>query len=52
MNGAKETDGKARKKKPRYKWVGNFEVDLRERIGWYELDWDWWRALVNTEMNL
>jgi hypothetical protein len=42
----------------RCRWVGNIRMDLRE-IGWDGMDWinlaqdrDWWRALVNTVMNL
>jgi hypothetical protein len=38
--------------------VDNIKMDLRE-IGWGGMDWidlaenrDWWRALVNTVMNL
>jgi hypothetical protein len=38
--------------------VDNIKIDLRE-IGWDVVDWvdlardrDWWRALVNTVMNL
>jgi hypothetical protein len=39
-------------------WVDNIKIDLRE-IGWYGMDlidlvqdWDQWKALVNTVMNL
>jgi hypothetical protein len=45
-------------KRPRYKWVDNIKVDLRE-IGGDGMDWiylaqvtDQWRALVNTILNL
>jgi hypothetical protein len=44
--------------RPRYRWVDNIRIDLRE-IGWDGMDWidlaqyrDLWRALVNTVMNL
>jgi hypothetical protein len=44
--------------RPRRRWVDNIKVDLRE-IGWDGMDWiylaeDWeqWRALVNTVINL
>jgi hypothetical protein len=44
--------------RPRRRWVGNINMDLRE-IGWDGVDWidvaqerDQWRALVNTIMNL
>jgi hypothetical protein len=44
--------------RPRCRWVDNIKMDLRE-IGWDGMDWtklaqDWdqWRALVNTVMNL
>jgi hypothetical protein len=44
--------------RPRCRWVYNIKMDLRE-IGWDGMDWielaqDWdqWRALVNTVMNL
>jgi hypothetical protein len=43
--------------KPRYWWVDNTKMDLRE-IGWGGMDWihltqdrDQWRALVNMVMN-
>jgi hypothetical protein len=43
--------------RPRRRWLGNIERDLRE-IGWDDMDWidlahdgDQWRALVNTVMN-
>jgi hypothetical protein len=42
---------------PRHRLEGNIKMDLRE-IGWGivdwidpALDWDQWRALVNTVMN-
>jgi hypothetical protein len=44
--------------KPGRRWKDNIKIDLRE-IGLKDVDWihlvqdrDWWRALVNTEMNL
>jgi hypothetical protein len=44
--------------RPRYKWVDNIKIDLRER-GWDSMDRidltqnrDQWRALVKTVMNL
>jgi hypothetical protein len=44
--------------RPRYRWVGNIEMDLRE-IRWGGVDWidlaldrDQWRALENMVMNL
>jgi hypothetical protein len=50
--------GKQEGKRPRFKWVDNIRMDLRE-IGWGGMDWidlpqdrDQWRALVNTVMNL
>jgi hypothetical protein len=43
---------------PRRRWVNNIEMDLRE-LGWDGVDWidmarDWdqWRALVKTVLNL
>jgi hypothetical protein len=54
--------GKARKKEttggPRRRWLGNIKMDLREieRDGVYWInvaqDWDQWRALAKTVMNL
>jgi hypothetical protein len=44
--------------RPRRRWEDNIKMDLRE-IGFGYVDWinvaqdrDWWRALVNTVMNL
>jgi hypothetical protein len=44
--------------RPRYRWVDNIKMDLRE-TGWDGVDWtdvaqdrDQWRAPVNTVMNL
>jgi hypothetical protein len=51
-------DGKRPLGRPRRRWVGNINMDLRERgldgRDWIDLaqDSDRWRALVNTVMNL
>jgi hypothetical protein len=44
--------------RPRRRWEDNIKMDLWE-IGFGDVDWldlaqdrDWWRALVNTVMNL
>jgi hypothetical protein len=44
--------------RPRRRWVDNIKMDLRA-IGWdiviwtdMTQDWDQWRALVNTVLNL
>jgi hypothetical protein len=44
--------------RPRPRWKDGIRMDLRE-IGWGSVDWiqlaqdrDWWRAVVNTVMNL
>jgi hypothetical protein len=44
--------------RPRRRWEDNIKMDIRE-IGFGDVDWihwaqdrDWWRALVNTVMNL
>jgi hypothetical protein len=51
-------EGKRPLGRPRCRWVDNIKMDVRE-IGWDSMDWiklaqDWdqWRALVNTVMNL
>jgi hypothetical protein len=51
-------EGKRPLGRPRRRWVGNINMDLRE-IGWDGIDWndlaqdrDQWRTLVNTVMNL
>jgi hypothetical protein len=51
-------EGKKPLRRPRYRWVDNNKIDLRD-IGWDGMDWidqaqdrDQWRALVNTVMNL
>jgi hypothetical protein len=50
--------GKRPLARPRYRWVDNIKMVLRE-IGWGGVDWihlaqdrDQWRASVNTVMNL
>jgi hypothetical protein len=51
-------EGKRPLGRPRRRWVDNIKIDLRETgwdgVGWINLaqDWDQWRALVNTVMNL
>jgi hypothetical protein len=51
-------EGKRPLERPRRRWEHNIIIDLRE-IGWGDMDWidlaqDWdqWRALVYTVMNL
>jgi hypothetical protein len=51
-------EGKRQLGRPRYRWVDNIRMDLRD-IGWAGMDWielvqdrAQWRALVNTVMNL
>jgi hypothetical protein len=51
-------EGKRSLERPRCKWEDGIRRDLR-KIGWESVDWiqlaqdrDWWRALVNTVMNL
>jgi hypothetical protein len=51
-------EGKRPLGRPRHRWEDGIRMDLRE-IGWRSVDWiqlaqdrDWWRALVNTVMNL
>jgi hypothetical protein len=62
MNACRILEGKAEGKRPpgrrKYRWEDNIKVDLRD-IGWGGMDWndlaedkDWWRAIVNTVMNL
>jgi hypothetical protein len=51
-------EGKRPLGRPRCRWVNNIKMELREirwdGMEWIELaqDWDQWRALVNTVMNL
>jgi hypothetical protein len=51
-------EGKRPLGKPRRRWEDGIRMNLRE-IGWGSVDWiqlaqdrNWWRALVNTVMNL
>jgi len=51
-------DGKRPLGKPRRRWENNIKMDIQE-VGWGGMDWielaqdrDWWRALVNSVMNL
>jgi hypothetical protein len=53
-----KAEGKGPLGRPRRRWMDNIKMDIRE-IGWGGMDWidqahDWdqWRALVNTAMNL
>jgi hypothetical protein len=50
-------EGKRPLREPRFGWVGNIMVDLRD-IGWGDVDWiglaqdrGRWRALVNAVLN-
>jgi hypothetical protein len=51
-------EGKRPVGRPRIRWVDNIKIDLREfgcdGMDWMNLaqDWDQWRTLVNTVMNL
>jgi hypothetical protein len=54
----RKPEGKGPLGRPRRRWVDNIKMDLRE-IGWDGMDvmdmaqdWDQWRALVNTVLNL
>jgi hypothetical protein len=51
-------EGKRSLVRPRHRWDDGIKLDLRE-TGWGGMDWidldedrDWWKALVNTVMNL
>jgi hypothetical protein len=51
-------EGKRPLERPRHRWEDGIWMDLRE-TGWGSVLWiqlsqhrDWWRALVNTVMNL
>jgi hypothetical protein len=51
-------EGKRPLGRPRCRWEEGFRMDLRE-IGWGSVDWiqlaqdrGWWRAVVDTVMNL
>jgi hypothetical protein len=52
------SEGKRPLGRPRCRWVDNINIDLRETgwdgMDWFDLvqNWDHWRALVNTIMNL
>jgi hypothetical protein len=53
-----EPEGKRPLGRPRYRWLENIKMDLRE-VGWYSMDWidlahdkDQWSAVVNMVMNL
>jgi hypothetical protein len=53
-----KAEGKRPLGRPRYGWVDNIKMDLRE-TGWDGMDWidvaedrDWSRALENTVINL
>jgi len=51
-------EGKRPLRRARHRWVDNIKMDLQEvecgGMYWINLahDWDRWRALVNTVMNL
>jgi hypothetical protein len=52
-----KSEGKRPLGRPRYRWVDNIKMDLRE-VAWDCMDWidltqdrDQWKALVNTAMN-
>jgi hypothetical protein len=51
-------EGKRPHRRPRRRWEDGIKMDLWEigcgSVGWIQLaqDRDWWRALVNTVMNL
>jgi hypothetical protein len=51
-------EGKSPVRRPRHRWEDGIRIDTRE-IGWGSVDWIqlaqdrvWWRAIVNTMMNL
>jgi hypothetical protein len=51
-------EGKRSLGRPRHRWAGNINLDLRE-VGWDSMYWidlaehrDQWRALMKTVMNL
>jgi hypothetical protein len=51
-------DGRSSLGRTRCRWKDNVKIDLKE-MGWEGVDWmdlaqdrDWWRAHVNTVMNL
>jgi hypothetical protein len=54
----RKPEGKRPLGRPRRRWDDGIRMALRE-IGWRSVEWnhlaqyrDWWRALVNTAMNL
>jgi hypothetical protein len=53
-----KSEGKRPLERPRRRWVDNIKIDLREMewcgMVWIDLaqDWDHWRGLINTLMNL
>jgi hypothetical protein len=53
-----KAEGKEQLGRPRRKWEDNIRMDLREigleGVDWMHLaqDWDQWRFLMNTVMNL
>jgi hypothetical protein len=53
-----KSEGKRPLGRPRRRWVDNIRMDLGE-VGWSDVDWiglakdrNWWRALVNSVLNL
>jgi hypothetical protein len=53
-----KAEGKRSLGRPKRRWSDNIKIDLRE-MDWDVMDWidlahvrDWWRALVNTVLNL
>jgi hypothetical protein len=51
-------EGKRPLGRPRCRWVDNIRMDLGE-VGWDDVDWivlaldrNWWRALVNSVLNI
>jgi hypothetical protein len=54
----RKPEGKRPLERPRYRWVDNIKMDLRE-TGWDGMDWidlaqdrDQWKVLVKMVMNL
>jgi len=46
-----KTEGKRLLRRLRCRWEDNIRMDLGE-TGWEGVDWEQWRAHVNTVMNL